>query len=112
MNKLLSTALVCMLTLGALAARAADDGTEERSELRQRAEELQAQRARNPDFQPGEGRLSPEQRADAPARSQKPHAKRGSQKQANTAKTGTRRERTAKRVRSLKKLPGALVRDR
>lgn len=112
MNTLLITALVSVMTLGSSAARAADSGTEERSELRQRAEELQAQRARNPDFQPGEGRLNPEQRAGAPARSGKSHAKRGPQKQAKTAKTGTQRERAAKRVRSLKKLPGALVRDR
>ena len=109
MNKLFSVALVSTLALGSLAARAADSA-DERSELRQRAEAYQSERARNPDFQPGDGRLTPQQRAEKPPKRQKAHAKRVSKNQAKSGQTETRRAKAAKRVRSLKKIPGAFVR--
>jgi hypothetical protein len=108
-NKLFSIALVSTLALGSLAARAADTA-EERSELRQRAEAYQAERARNPEYQPGEGRLTPQQRTEMPPKRQKAHAKRASRSQAKSGPTETRRAKAAKRVRSLKKIPGAFVR--
>ena len=128
------------------AASAAELAEQERSELRQRAEMFQSQRARNPDFQPGEGRVSP-QRADVPPRAAKKRVtadtrsratntraaadtrsragktraaadaqSRAASKRGNdvskTAQPETRRQKAAKKVRSIKKIPGAFVRER
>jgi hypothetical protein len=105
MKNVFSVALVAALALGSISARAAD--TEERSELRQRAEEYQSQRARNPEFQPGEGRLTPQQPAERPKRHK---ANRSTKNQAKSGQPETRRTKAAKKVRSLKKIPGAFVR--
>ena len=64
---LLTMAIASTIALGAIPAHAAD-GAEERSELRQRAEVFQAERARNPDFQPGQGRLNAERSDVQPKR--------------------------------------------
>ncbi len=60
MKTLIGVTLVSILTLGSVGARSADMTGDERSELRQRADELQNQRARNPGFEPGQGRLEPQ----------------------------------------------------
>jgi hypothetical protein len=108
-NKRFGLAFVSVLALGSIAASAADTA-EERSELRQRAEAYQSERARNPDFQPGEGRLAPEQRSEAPPKRQKAQAQSGSKKRARRAATQTTRDKAKKTVTSLKKIPGAFVR--
>jgi hypothetical protein len=108
-NKLFGLAFVSALALGSFAASAADTA-DERSELRQRAEAYQSERARNPDFQPGERRLTPEQRSEAPRKRPKAQAKSASKKGAKSAKKTTGRDKAKKTVRSLRKIPGAFVR--
>ena len=166
MKTLTALTFVSALVFAAAGASAADLTDSDRSELRQRAEELQAQRARNPEFQPGEGRLNRETdvapresrsankagatraetesrsakktgatRAETESRSAKKTAttraeteSRSAEKRratrartesrdaektgATRAKTETRRQNAAKKVRSLKKLRGAFVRNR
>lgn len=108
MNRLMTIAIASTLALGAISAGAADSAADERSELRQRAEAFQAERARNPDFQPGEGRLNAQRSDVQPKRDRQARLVRN--KPAKTAAKETRREKAAKRVRSLKKIPGAFVR--
>ena len=80
-------------------------GEQEGAELRQRAQEFQNQRARNPDFQPGEGRSAPE--ADHPEK----RSKRAAKSQAKVAKTKEpMKEQVSRKARSLKNIPGAFVR--
>jgi hypothetical protein len=105
-NKLIAV-LPIVIASFSVAAFAGELSNEDRSELRQRADAFQAERARNPDYQPGEGRLN-RQSADAP-----PRAVRTSRKgAADSAKPDTRRHKAAKKARSLKNLPGAFVRKK
>jgi hypothetical protein len=108
-NKLFSIALVSAFSLGSLCAYAADMSNDERSELRQRAETFQAERNRNPEYQPGAGRLNP-QPATAEPKQRRAGARAKAPKQAKAQKTETRRQKAGKRVRSLKNIPGAFVR--
>jgi hypothetical protein len=108
-NQLIPLALVSLFAVASVCASGAELTSEDRSELRQRADELQAQRARNPDYQPGEGRQNPPA-AEAPkARS---HARNNASKKtvAKSAPPETRRAKVARKARSLKKIPGAFVR--
>ena len=99
---------IIAVALGAASAGAwsADNlGEKEGAELRQRAQEFQNERARNPDFQPGEGRSAPE--ADRPAK----RSKRAAKPEATTAKTKEpMKDKAARKARSLKNIPGAFVR--
>ena len=108
MNRLSTIAMFLTVALSALSAHAADSAADERSELRQRAEAFQAERARNPDFQPGEGRLNAQRGEVQPKRERQ--ARLVKIQPAKNAAKKTTREKAAKRVRSLKKLPGAFVR--
>ncbi|MDB5904803.1 MAG: hypothetical protein JWM26_3681 [Betaproteobacteria bacterium] len=107
MNKLIAVALMSLFAVASVCA--AELSNDDRSELRQRADELQAQRARNPEYQPGEGRLNPPAAAAPKARA---HARRGAARKtaAKSAAPETRRAKAAKKARSLKNLPGAFVR--
>jgi hypothetical protein len=106
-NKLIAVALMSLFA--AASVRAAELSNEDRTELRQRADELQAQRARNPEFQPGEGRLNPS--AAATPRKTTRHARGAAKKtSAKSAPPETRRAKVSKKARSLKNLPGAFVR--
>lgn len=89
-------------------ASAVELSDQERAELRQRAEEFQNQRARNPDFQPGEGRSTaqPADRIDHKARhTKKLHASTKHRKE-------TASEKSERKLRSVKNLPGAFVHRR
>jgi hypothetical protein len=78
----------------------------EGAELRQRAQEFQNERARNPDFQPGEGRSAPA--ADHPTAKR---SKRVAKPEAKVAKTQEpMKAKAARKARSLKNIPGAFVR--
>ena len=91
-----------------LCASAAELSDQERAELRQRAQEFQNQRARDPDFQPGEGRATaqPADEIDHKARrTKKTHA--GAKHRKETAA-----EKAKRKVRSMKNLPGAFVHGR
>lgn len=106
MNKLIAVALMSLFAVASVCA--AELSNDDRSELRQRADELQAQRARDPEYQPGAGRLNPPAAAAPKART---HARRTAKKTAaKSAAPETRRAKAAKKARSLKNLPGAFVR--
>jgi hypothetical protein len=80
-------------------------GEKEGAELRQRAQEFQNQRARNPDFQPGEGRSIAEAGQPAP--------KRSARRAANAKIDKTQeplRDKARRKARSLENIPGAFVR--
>jgi hypothetical protein len=106
-NKLI--AVVSMSLFAVASVCAAELSNEDRSELRQRADEHQAQRARNPDYQPGAGRLNAPA-AEAPKA--RAHARRAAagKTAAKPAAPETRRAKAARKARSLKNLPGAFVR--
>jgi hypothetical protein len=105
-NTLIPLALASSFAVACACASAAELTNEDRAELRQRADELQAQRARNPDYQPGEGRLNPQ-----PTQAPRAHARHTSKKTvAKSAPPETRRAKVARKARSLKKIPGAFVR--
>jgi len=69
------TTTVVLLAAGFAAAStgawSAELSDQDRAELRQRAQEFHNQRARNPDFQPGQGRLAPEQAETSDRRSKR-----------------------------------------
>ena len=116
MKTLIALAVVSGFALASTGAFAADFTDQDRSELRQRAEAFQAERARNPNFQPGEGRLS-RQTADLPPREARgagkgrvsKASKRASKgnARASKGKTETRRQKASRKV---KNIPGAIVR--
>ena len=135
MNRLYSAVLVAILGFGSICSFAADLSGDERSELRQRADAFQAERARNPSFEPGDGRLARErdvgatrQPGELKARHAKPskRAKAGKAGKAGKAKRATKatkatkakkamktrssHRKRAQHKRSVRNLPGALVR--
>jgi hypothetical protein len=104
MQEVLVNRIALVLAAGfaavSICASAADLTDHDRSELRQRAEAFHAERARNPEYQPGEGRLNrqPDATPARSARASKRHA---------VAKTGeTRRHKAARKIRNI---PGAFV---
>ena len=91
----------------AMCAQAADMSGDDRSELRQRAQEFQNQRSRNPDFQPGQARMQPEQAA---AKSGKHVAKSrpaAKSKRAATAQKKKGQQKAARKGKSAKNTPRA-----
>jgi hypothetical protein len=99
------TLAAALVTAGS--AWSADNlGEQEAAELRQRAQEFQNQRARDPDFQPGEGRSAPEPERASGKRAKK-HAAGAT---ARAKKTQAKEPLEAKAKRSLKNIPGAFVR--
>jgi hypothetical protein len=129
--KNLSSIVVAAIALGSFGAAAADLTEHERAELRQRAQEYQSERTRDPNFEPGEARLNREpgelraparsQRSEASSRSKSPKASKasksskahsGERKARASEKTHAKRDkpRIRDRVKQIKKLPGALVR--
>lgn len=107
MKNITGIAIAAALAAAAWSASSADLSDQERTELRQRAEEYHNERARNPEFQPGAGRLNPEPAEHASRRSkhvQKTHA--------TSDKKEGMRAKAARKVRSLKNVPGAIVHGR
>ena len=84
-------------------------GDKEAAELRQRAQEFQNQRARDPDFQPGEGRSAAEP-GHASAGPAKRHAAKPKAPVKKTEAKEPMKEKAARKARSLKNIPGAFVR--
>jgi hypothetical protein len=105
MNRTIAIALAAVFGAASLSASGAELTDQDRSELRQRAQEFQNERARNPDFQPGQGRINPE-----PADTGAKRSARATKAKAAGKPKETRRQKAAKKVRSLKKIPGAFVR--
>jgi hypothetical protein len=102
MNRLLLTAFAAVIAPGPLAALAADMTTDERAELRQRAEEHVRVRERNPAIAQDGMKL------DRPQGDVKVPKPRGDVK----AKPKSKQEGVKSRMkRNAKKVPGALVRD-
>jgi hypothetical protein len=106
-NRLIAIVSIAVAAAFSTGASAGELSGDERSELRQRAEEFQSQRARNPEYQPGEGRLS-RASGDAPARAMRASGKAPP----DSAHPETRRQKAAKKARSLKNIPGAFVRKK
>jgi hypothetical protein len=93
--------------LAAGSAWSADNlADKEAAELRQRAQEFQNERSRNPDFQPGEGRSAPEPEQATHKRPKKHAAKPA----APVKKTQAKEPMKEKAARSIKNIPGALLR--
>lgn len=107
--KVISLTFAAALFAAGSAWSADNLGDKEGAELRQRAQEFQNERSRNPDFQPGEGRTAPEPERATPKHSKK----RATGTDAPVKKTQTQepmKEKAARKARSLKNLPGAFVR--
>jgi hypothetical protein len=106
MNTLFVTAAAAVLALGSMTASAADLTPDERTELRQRADEWQRVRAQNPNAGQGDIRL------DRPQGDVKIGKPRGEVKaKPKSAKKKTKREPAENRVkRTARDVPGALVR--
>ena len=107
MKKIFGVIIAALLGAASAGAWSADNlGEKEGAELRQRAQEFQNERARNPEFQPGEGRSAPEAEHATTKRS-----KRAAKPEAKVAKTKEpMKEKAARKARSLKNIPGAFVR--
>ena len=107
--KILFVSIVAALLAAGPAWGADNLGDQEAAELRQRAQEFQNERARNPDFQPGEGRSAQEpEHAGA-----KPAKKRAAKPRGSVKKTEAKepmKAKAARKARSLKNIPGAFVR--
>jgi hypothetical protein len=105
MNKLFAAVVVSTFGLSALSVLAADLTNEERAELRQRTETLQADRLQNPDRRADDVRLN-QQRGEVRLNP------RGELKTKATKSTKAKRSHVKKKKakRSVKNLPGALVR--
>ena len=103
--------LMCVATalgVASAASRAADMTPEERSEVRERAERLQSERQRDPSWDGGTRRVN-EPRADV--RRDRNRGEASSKTNSTTPKSkGERVKRKVKRT--VKELPGALVRRR
>ena len=102
------TCMAATLVLGSAAGLAVDMTSEQRAELRERADGLQAERQRNPAWDGGERRLN-ESRGDVRLNQNR--------SEVNTKTTSkvpkSRGEGVKKKVkRTVKDLPGALVRRR
>lgn len=116
--KSLMSIVVAAIALGPLCV-AADLTEQERAELRQRAQEYQTERGRNPNFEPGEARLNREPgelrapvRAHRSKASKTTKAQRGERKVHAADKAHAKRDkpRIRDRMKQIRKLPGALVR--
>jgi len=105
-----------MMALGSVSAVAADLTSDERSELRQRADGLQSQRQREPGWDGGQRRVNEsrmnDSRGDVRLNQNRGEVKAKTKATARSAKpTKTKRERVKNRMkRTAKEMPGALVR--
>jgi hypothetical protein len=116
MKKLYMTCIASMIALGSMSAFAADVAGEEQSELWQRANALQAERQRNPDWDGGTRRVS-ESRGDVKLNQNQGEVKNQNRAEvkpkAHSGKPKTKTERAKSRLkRTAKDFPGALVRNR
>lgn len=114
MNKFfVTTCVASMFALGCVPAFSADLSGDERTELRQRAEALQAERQRNPGWDGGRTRLS-QTRSDVPLDRNRGDVKmpqRGEVKaKPKSAKKAKREPMRNKAKRAAKQVPGAFVR--
>jgi hypothetical protein len=106
MKRFASVLIAAAFASAAMFAQAAEQlSDQERTDLRQRVQEMQNQRSRNPDFQPGQGRVQPEYATAKPA-------KRAvkSKRSATSHKKKTHHKTSHKKSRSVKDVPGAVVR--
>lgn len=120
MNKLLITGFAAVMTLGSIAASAAELTPDERSELRQRADEWQRMRAQNPragqegmqldrpqgDVKMGKprGEVKATPKGTKKSKVKKKLKSAGAKAKSKTAST------KAKVTRTAKDMPGAMVR--
>ena len=107
---------LCAATLVALAcasAQAVELNADERNELRERAQFLQSERQRNPDWDGGVRRTAGDVDLNKGRGEVKLNQNRGEVKPKSASESKRKREPTKSRAkRSLKNIPGALVRDR
>ena len=107
--KIIFVTIVAALLAAGSAWSADNLADPEAAELRQRAQEFQSQRARDPDFQPGEGRSAPEPEQASGKHSKKRAAKAHAPVKKSEAKEPMK-EKASRKARSLKNIPGAFVR--
>lgn len=107
------TCVASMFALGCASVFAADLTPDEQTELRQRAEGLQAERQRNPGWDGGRSRLSQTRsdvRLDKNQGDVKMPKRTGVKVKAKSAKKAKREPLRNKASRAVKKVPGAFVR--
>lgn len=108
MNRLISALAASTFALGSALALGAELTDEERIELAQRAERLQAQRAQNPDPRSGDVKPNP-QRGDVRL-TPKGDDVRLDQQRGEVKSKVAKTKKAKRKKRSLKDLSGALVR--
>ena len=117
MKRLIPALIASIFAFGAVAVSAAELTADERSEMRARAERMQADRAANPmrvqdsvplDRSRGDVRMNRDRgvKADRARGEVKPHKSRSTK----AKKSKSKKRKSSKR--SLRDVPGALVRDR
>ena len=104
MKRFASVLIAAAFASGAMYAHAADMSDQERTDLRQRAQEMQNQRSRNPGFQPGQGRVQPEYVTAKPAK------RAAKSKRSASVQKKKRHHKSAHKGRSVKNVPEAVVR--
>lgn len=108
MNKLFAAAFASILAASSLCAFGAELTSEQSTELRQRAEGLQADRARMPDPRQDDVKLN-QNRSDVRLNQRRSEVKTKTAS-AKKAKSAKGKPKVKKKRRSLKDIPGALVR--
>ena len=116
MMTLRTTCAACLVALACASAHAVELNVDERSELRERAEYLQSERQRNPGWDGGVRRTA-DARGDVDLNQNRGDVKlnqnRGEVKPKARSESTRKREPAKSRTkRSLKNIPGALVRER
>lgn len=106
MRKLLGAIIASTFALGSIAAYSAELTDQERTELRQRAERMQTQRVQNPGSPQDDVKLN-RNRSDVRLDNRRSDVKA---KVKNPKKAKRSGKRDGKKKRSLRDLPGALVR--
>ena len=112
MTRLIATCAAALFALAALPGFAADLTSDERSELRQRADALNSRRASNPSW---DGGTLYSVRSDVPLDRPRGDMKtpRGGDVKVKPGKTRAKKEPVTRKLkRSAKNAPGALVRER
>ena len=113
MTPLRAMCAASILALACASAQAIELNADERNELRERANSFQAERQRNPDWDGGVRRTAGDVDLNKDRGDVKLNQNRGEVKPKSASESKRKREPAKSRAkRSLKNIPGALVRDR
>lgn len=114
MNKIYVACIASVMALGSMSAQAADLTPDERSELRQRADGLHAQRQRDPGWDGGQRRVNEsrmnDSRGDVRLNQNRGEVKAKAKTTVRSAKPSKTKRAKDRIKRTAKEMPGALVR--